>query len=143
MSDNWHMNDDCFLSLFLLSSLFVWLLQIIFSCSLSQTVTKRINILNPTDNSVNYLLLFLNNANKFFTILKSTSVLYVQARDISQVKIQFHAKKIQKMQGKDHIQSLFSFEIERNVSPDLITWDNCVIFAISIIFSQKLDKIYT
>lgn len=96
-----------------------------FNCSLSQTVTRQISISNPTDNAVKYLLLFVNNANQFFTILKPTAILHVHAHGSSQVEIQFHAKKIQKVKGKIHI-PISDYPIISST------------FAISI-FSQKLN----
>ncbi|RLU22211.1 hypothetical protein DMN91_006592, partial [Ooceraea biroi] len=71
--------------------------KITFNCSLSQTVTRQISISNPTDNVENYLLLFMNNANRFFTVLKPTSILHVHAHGSGQIQIQFHAKKIRKI----------------------------------------------
>ncbi|KYM78570.1 Uncharacterized protein CXorf59, partial [Atta colombica] len=70
--------------------------KIKFNCSLSQIITKQINISNPTDNIVNYLLLLINNDNNFFTILRPVSILHLNAHDCGQIQIQFHAKKIQK-----------------------------------------------
>ncbi|KAG5334446.1 CFA47 protein, partial [Acromyrmex charruanus] len=67
-----------------------------FNCSLSQIVTKQINVSNPTDNIVNYLLLLINDDNHFFTILKPESSLRLNAYGSGQIQIQFHAKKIQK-----------------------------------------------
>ncbi|EZA58007.1 hypothetical protein X777_01388 [Ooceraea biroi] len=73
--------------------------KITFNCSLSQTVTRQISISNPTDNVENYLLLFMNNANRFFTVLKPTSILHVHAHGSGQIQIQFHAKKIRKIKA--------------------------------------------
>ncbi|XP_036142840.1 cilia- and flagella-associated protein 47 [Monomorium pharaonis] len=70
--------------------------KIKFSCPLSQTVTRQISVLNPTDNIVNYLLLLVNNANHSFTILKPVSILRLSANGSGQVQIQFHANKIRK-----------------------------------------------
>ncbi|GAB1866628.1 hypothetical protein CAJAP_07707 [Camponotus japonicus] len=70
--------------------------KIKFNCPLSDTVTKRFNISNPTDNTVNYLLSFVNNINHFFTILKPVSILRLNAHGSGQIQIQFHARKIKK-----------------------------------------------
>ncbi|XP_077263814.1 cilia- and flagella-associated protein 47 [Temnothorax americanus] len=70
--------------------------KIKFSCPLSQTVTKQISVSNPTDNIVNYLLLLVNDVNRFYTILKPVSVLRLNAHGSGQIQIQFHAKKIRK-----------------------------------------------
>lgn len=75
-------------------------LQITFSCPLSQTVTKQISVSNPTDSTVYYLLSFVNNDNRVFTLSKPASILRLNAHGSGQVQIQFHAKKIQKSKGK-------------------------------------------
>ncbi|XP_011691903.1 PREDICTED: uncharacterized protein LOC105452479 isoform X2 [Wasmannia auropunctata] len=73
--------------------------KIKFNCPLSQTVTKQISVSNPTDNTVNYLLLLANDVNQFFTILKPVSGLHLNAHGSGQIQIQFHAKKIRKIRA--------------------------------------------
>ncbi|XP_029156872.1 cilia- and flagella-associated protein 47-like isoform X2 [Nylanderia fulva] len=70
--------------------------KIKFNCPLSHTITKQLSISNPTDNTVNYLLSFINNTNYFFTVLKPVSILRLNARSSDQIQIQFHARKIKK-----------------------------------------------
>lgn len=109
---------------------FAFLLQIKFSCPLSQTVTKQISVSNPTDNTVYYLLSFLNNANHLFTVLKPATILRLNAHGSGQVQIQFHAKKIQKSKGKADTSDDFSARlIIQNVSPKFI-YDNSAVFEI-------------
>ncbi|XP_025155304.1 uncharacterized protein LOC112588747 [Harpegnathos saltator] len=70
--------------------------KIKLSCPLSQTANKQISVSNPTDNAVSYLLSFVNNTDRFFSVLNPMSVLRLNMHDNGQVQIQFHAKKMRK-----------------------------------------------
>ncbi|XP_032680467.1 cilia- and flagella-associated protein 47-like [Odontomachus brunneus] len=70
--------------------------KIKLSCPLSQTAGRRIGVSNPTDNTISYLLSFVNNTNRFFNVLNPASVLRLNMHDNGQVQVQFHARKIKK-----------------------------------------------
>ncbi|KAK2584069.1 hypothetical protein KPH14_006516 [Odynerus spinipes] len=70
--------------------------KIRFSCPLSQTIVKQVTFSNPTDGVVEYLLLFIDNDNGFFSLMQAQSRIRINAHDNVQLKICFHAKKIKK-----------------------------------------------
>lgn len=76
------------------------IVQIKFSCSLTQTVTKQISVSNPMDKIVKYVLLLVNDVSQCFTILMPPSVLRLNEHGSGQIQIQFQAKKMQRIRGK-------------------------------------------